>query len=190
MSTAFNEDNYLKKLDNVQPTQDNIQALSLWIIHHKNNHETITKLWLRKLKESMYLTCQSPYEKILILHLLAQIATNPKAALTLFYLANDVIQNCKRKNAKIFQDSFKYCILNGIALMRYVYARRNGLWTANVCNMRLTSTVFYVVVAATRRLGKMSNARSTCGKNAMCTTTSLSKSSLNYSIQAIVARPI
>jgi hypothetical protein len=52
MSTAFNEENYLKRLENVQPTQESIQTLSLWIIHHKNNHELITKLWLKKLKES------------------------------------------------------------------------------------------------------------------------------------------
>ncbi len=32
---------------------------------------------------------------------------NAKQRLALFYLANDVVQNCKRKNARIFQDTFK-----------------------------------------------------------------------------------
>jgi hypothetical protein len=32
---------------------------------------------------------------------------NAKQRLALFYLANDVVQNCKRKNARVFQDTFK-----------------------------------------------------------------------------------
>ena len=51
MSTLFNEDNFLKKLDNILPTQDSIQSLGLWIIHHKAHYEAITKIWLKKLKE-------------------------------------------------------------------------------------------------------------------------------------------
>lgn len=97
MSSAFNEVNFLKKLDHVTPTQDSIQSLALWIIHHKSNHEVICKLWLKRLNES------SP---------------NGKHRLALFYLANDVIQNCKRKNAKIFQDTFKKMLCEAIVLAR------------------------------------------------------------------------
>lgn len=86
MTAVFNEDSFLRKLDHVTPTQDSIQSLALWIIHHKHNHETICRLWLKKLKES---------------------SLNTKQRLALFYLANDVIQNCKRKNARIFQETFK-----------------------------------------------------------------------------------
>jgi hypothetical protein len=49
--SLFNEDNYLKKLDNVTPTQDSIQSLALWIIHHKSNHEILCKLWSKKFNE-------------------------------------------------------------------------------------------------------------------------------------------
>jgi hypothetical protein len=38
--------------------------------------------------------------------------------LSLFYLANDVIQNCKRKNAKILQDAFKPYISDGVILIQ------------------------------------------------------------------------
>ena len=44
----------LKKLDNVQPTQDSIQSLALWIIHHKANHETICRLWIKKLNDGKF----------------------------------------------------------------------------------------------------------------------------------------
>ena len=50
-SSIFNEESFLKKLDHVTPTQDSIQSLALWIIHHKNNHETICRLWLKKLND-------------------------------------------------------------------------------------------------------------------------------------------
>jgi hypothetical protein len=33
-------------------------------------------------------------------------------------LANDVIQNCRRKNAKVFQDTFKNCLVEAVTLVR------------------------------------------------------------------------
>jgi hypothetical protein len=50
-TTVFNEENFLKKLDHVTPTQDSIQCLALWIIHHKMNHEAICRLWLKKFND-------------------------------------------------------------------------------------------------------------------------------------------
>lgn len=38
--------------------------------------------------------------------------------MSLFYLANDVIQNCKRKNAKIFQEAFKQHMLDAVVLIQ------------------------------------------------------------------------
>jgi hypothetical protein len=38
--------------------------------------------------------------------------------LALFYLANDVIQNCKRKNARIFQDTFRQHLLAAIEFVK------------------------------------------------------------------------
>ena len=50
---------------------------------------------------------------------------NSKQRLALFYLANDVIQNCKRKNAKQYQDTFKECLSDAVALVRNESIKRN-----------------------------------------------------------------
>ena len=43
----------------------------------------------------------------------------------MFYLANDVIQNCKRKNAKVFQDTFKKCLVEAVSLVRNDDIKKN-----------------------------------------------------------------
>ena len=55
-TVGFNEENFLKKLDSVTPTQESIQSLALWIIHHKANHEVICRLWLKKLNECKFIS--------------------------------------------------------------------------------------------------------------------------------------
>lgn len=50
-SGVFNERNFVAKLENVIPTQESIQSLGLWIIHHKGNHEAICRIWIDKLNE-------------------------------------------------------------------------------------------------------------------------------------------
>lgn len=103
-SSSFNEENLMRKLDQCTPTQESIQTLALWIIHHKNHHELIAKLWLKKMSES---------------------STSSRQRLTLVYLANDVIQNCKRKNAKIYQDSFKTILNEAVASCRSESIKKN-----------------------------------------------------------------
>lgn len=103
-STSFNQENLMRKLDQCTPTQESIQTLALWIIHHKNHHQLITKLWLKKMTEAN---------------------TTSKQRLTLVYLANDVIQNCKRKNAKIYQDSFKSVLIDAVASCRSESIKKN-----------------------------------------------------------------
>lgn len=44
MST-FNEANFVKKLQNVTRSQDSIQTLSLWILHHRNHYKKIIAEW-------------------------------------------------------------------------------------------------------------------------------------------------
>ena len=52
MAGALNEESVEKKLKTVNNTQDSIQSLSLWIIHHKTHHERICQLWMRVLKKT------------------------------------------------------------------------------------------------------------------------------------------
>ncbi|XP_036981529.2 regulation of nuclear pre-mRNA domain-containing protein 2 isoform X5 [Artibeus jamaicensis] len=72
-----------RKFQSVTNTMESIQGLSSWCIENKKHHATIVYHWMKWLRRSAY-----PHR------------------LNLFYLANDVIQNCKRKNAIIFRESF------------------------------------------------------------------------------------
>lgn len=53
--STFNDENFIKKLDRVQPTTESIQSLALWIMHHKNNHEIICRLWFKRLSEGKFI---------------------------------------------------------------------------------------------------------------------------------------
>ncbi|XP_022110340.1 regulation of nuclear pre-mRNA domain-containing protein 2-like [Acanthaster planci] len=80
---GLNVESLKRKFQALNNTQDSIQTLSLWIIHHKNHYRQIIELWMEHLKEA-----KAPMR------------------LVLFYLANDIIQNSKRKGATVFLDSF------------------------------------------------------------------------------------
>ncbi|XP_055841982.1 regulation of nuclear pre-mRNA domain-containing protein 1B [Episyrphus balteatus] len=72
--SAFTESALLKKLQELNSSQQSIQTLSLWLIHHRKHHQAIIKTWYRELQNV-------PESK----------------KLTFMYLANDVIQNSKKK---------------------------------------------------------------------------------------------
>ncbi|XP_045136375.1 regulation of nuclear pre-mRNA domain-containing protein 1B-like isoform X2 [Portunus trituberculatus] len=71
---SFNEDSLKKKLDDLNMSQQSIQTVSLWLIHHKKHAHTVVNVWYREL-----------------------IAATDSRKLTFMYLANDVIQNSKKK---------------------------------------------------------------------------------------------
>ncbi|XP_063222834.1 mucin-2-like [Bacillus rossius redtenbacheri] len=73
--TAFNEHQFEKKLQYLKDSQESIQSLSSWCLQHRQHHKKIVSSWLRVMK------------KVKVEH-----------RLTLFYLANDVIQYSKRKS--------------------------------------------------------------------------------------------
>lgn len=39
----------VKKLSDLNPSQQSIQTLSLWLIHHRKHHSVIVKVWMREL---------------------------------------------------------------------------------------------------------------------------------------------
>jgi len=51
-SPGLNEESVEKRLMSVTNTQDSIQGLSLWIIHHKTHHVRIVELWYKVMKKS------------------------------------------------------------------------------------------------------------------------------------------
>lgn len=48
--SAFTEVAFLKKLAELNSSQQSIQTLSLWLIHHRRHHASIVKTWLRELQ--------------------------------------------------------------------------------------------------------------------------------------------
>ncbi len=48
---TINEANVERKFNGVSTTQDSIQSLALWVIHHKASHEKIVEIWFKVLKK-------------------------------------------------------------------------------------------------------------------------------------------
>lgn len=94
-SHKMSEENLEKKMLNVTNTQDSIQSLSLWLIHHKSHHKRVAEVWLKTVKKA-----------------------SPKHKLVLFNLCNDVCQNGKRKKAGVYIESFKNVLAEALAHSR------------------------------------------------------------------------
>ncbi|XP_062466106.1 regulation of nuclear pre-mRNA domain-containing protein 2 [Pezoporus occidentalis] len=84
-----------RKLQAVTNTMESIQGLSSWCLENKRHHSTIVCHWMKWLRRSAF-----PHR------------------LNLFYLANDVIQNCKRKNAIVFRDAFAEVLPEAASLVK------------------------------------------------------------------------
>ncbi|KAM8967445.1 regulation of nuclear pre-mRNA domain-containing protein 1A [Pelodytes ibericus] len=90
--SAFSEAVLEKKLSELSNSQQSVQTLSLWLIHHRKHSRVIVTVWDKELRKAK---------------------SNRK--LTFLYLANDVIQNSKRKGpeftkdfAPVIADAFKH----------------------------------------------------------------------------------
>ncbi|XP_063041257.1 regulation of nuclear pre-mRNA domain-containing protein 1A-like isoform X2 [Engraulis encrasicolus] len=79
--SVFSEAALEKKLSELSNSQQSVQTLSLWLIHHRKHSKAIVSVWYNELKK-------------------AQVPRK----LTFIYLANDVIQNSKRKGPEFTQD--------------------------------------------------------------------------------------
>ncbi|XP_062501603.1 regulation of nuclear pre-mRNA domain-containing protein 1B-like [Corticium candelabrum] len=86
-----------RKAKEVTGSQQSIQTLSVWAIHHRKHAKSIVEAWLKEL-----------------------LSSRESKKLTLIYLANDIIQNSKRKGheyssefgivmAKALENVYQYC---------------------------------------------------------------------------------
>lgn len=50
--SSFTDSALEKKLSELNGSQQSIQTLSLWLIHHRKHHKTIVQVWFRELKKS------------------------------------------------------------------------------------------------------------------------------------------
>ncbi|XP_033118572.1 regulation of nuclear pre-mRNA domain-containing protein 1B-like [Anneissia japonica] len=80
MST-FSEAALKEKLSGLSNSQQSIQTLSLWLIHHRKHARSIVKLWHAELQK-----------------------TKISRKLLFVYLANDVVQNSKRKGQEFTKE--------------------------------------------------------------------------------------
>uniref|UniRef100_A0A3B3Z8T6 Regulation of nuclear pre-mRNA domain-containing protein 2 n=1 Tax=Periophthalmus magnuspinnatus TaxID=409849 RepID=A0A3B3Z8T6_9GOBI len=78
-----------RKFQNVTNTMDSIQGLSTWCIENKKYHSVIVRQWLKHVRKA-----------------------SASHRLNLLYLANDVIQNCKRKNAIVYRTAFSEVLVD------------------------------------------------------------------------------
>ncbi|KAM9852389.1 regulation of nuclear pre-mRNA domain-containing protein 2 [Aulostomus maculatus] len=94
-STATLEASLDRRFQGISNTMEAIQGLSGWCIENKKHHGLIVRYWMKWLKKS-----------------------DNNHRLNLFYLANDVIQNCKRKNAIVFRTAFADVLPNAAQLIK------------------------------------------------------------------------
>uniref|UniRef100_A0A9J8AHU9 Regulation of nuclear pre-mRNA domain-containing protein 2 n=1 Tax=Cyprinus carpio carpio TaxID=630221 RepID=A0A9J8AHU9_CYPCA len=84
-----------RRFQGVSNTMESIQGLSSWCIENKKHHSLVVRCWMKWLKKS-----------------------DAHHRLNLFYLANDVIQNCKRKNAIIYRNTFAEVLPDAALLVK------------------------------------------------------------------------
>uniref|UniRef100_A0A4W4EN91 Regulation of nuclear pre-mRNA domain-containing protein 2 n=1 Tax=Electrophorus electricus TaxID=8005 RepID=A0A4W4EN91_ELEEL len=96
-SSAVLESTLDRRFQGVTNTTESIQGLSTWCIENKKYHSVIVRYWMKWLRKS-----------------------DASHRLNLFYLANDVIQNCKRKNAIVYRTTFTEVLPEAIKLINTV----------------------------------------------------------------------
>jgi len=72
---GFTDQALMQKFSELNNSANSIQQLSIWLIHHRKHFQTIVKTWFKEL-----------------------IRVNKDRKLTFMYLANDVVQNAKKKH--------------------------------------------------------------------------------------------
>ncbi|NP_001086593.1 regulation of nuclear pre-mRNA domain containing 1B L homeolog [Xenopus laevis] len=88
---SFTEPALEKKLSELSNSQQSVQTLSLWLIHHRKHAATIVTVWQKELRKA-----------------------KASRKLTFLYLANDVIQNSKRKGPE-FTREFEKALLDAFS---------------------------------------------------------------------------
>ncbi|XP_077382059.1 regulation of nuclear pre-mRNA domain-containing protein 2 isoform X1 [Festucalex cinctus] len=101
-SNAALEASLDRRFQGISNTMDSIQSLSGWCIENKKQSGLVVRYWMKWVKKS-----------------------DNNHRLNLFYLANDVIQNCKRKNAIVFRSAFADVLPNATLLIKDAKVRKS-----------------------------------------------------------------
>ncbi|CAL0332960.1 unnamed protein product [Lupinus luteus] len=112
MGSTFNPQILVEKLAKLNASQTSIETLSHWCIFHMNKAKQVVETWARQFH------C-SPREK----------------RLAFLYLANDILQNSRRKGSdfvgefwKVLPDALRDVIANGDEFARNAALRLIGIW--------------------------------------------------------------
>ncbi|KAE9419654.1 hypothetical protein Angca_009807 [Angiostrongylus cantonensis] len=82
--SGFSEAAMRERLSKLRPQQDCINTLSMWLMHHHRHTDEIVQIWLKEVRKE----------------------TNSSQIVNLLYIANDVIQNSRKKNPEMMAKFF------------------------------------------------------------------------------------
>ncbi|XP_046842620.1 regulation of nuclear pre-mRNA domain-containing protein 1B-like [Xenia sp. Carnegie-2017] len=88
---SFSSSALEKKLSELSSSQQSIQTLSLWLIHHRKHAKTVVDVWSKQL-----------------------LKVKPAKKMTFMYLCNDVLQNSRKKGTE-FNKEFVTALPNAIS---------------------------------------------------------------------------
>lgn len=148
---TLNEESLEKKFQAVSTSQGSIQSLSFFCLHYKNHHKKIAQIWLRCLQKS-----------------------EVSHRLTLIYLANDIVQNAKRKNTLSFIDDFRGVLKHTIPYLRDEKIRK---FVERVFNIWRDRNIFDA-----KFLSDLKSALNGSGKGATNNESSRTKTSIDTSV--------
>lgn len=122
--SSFSKEAFLEKIARLSLSQDSIETLSLWAIQHKAHAADATQAWLEALKKGKCLWCH-----VTKLPLELFYAASADKRLVLFYLANDILQNGRRRGADQFLELFQDPLRQGVTLIGCVLVlQATPLW--------------------------------------------------------------
>lgn len=84
--SAFSEAALEKKLSELSNSQQSVQTLSLWLIHHRKHSRTIVNVWSNELKKGKF--GMIPASSPLSISSLCKAQTNNAVSQWLYVLAN------------------------------------------------------------------------------------------------------
>lgn len=111
--SSFSNSHFDKKIKMLTMSQQSIQTLSLWCIHHRKHAKSIVQTWYKDLQKAKV-----------------------KKKLALMYLANDILQNSRKKGqefnkefANILPGAVNHCRENGDDKLKDALSRIFAIWT-------------------------------------------------------------
>ena len=89
-------------------SQEAVETLSMWILHHKESIDRIVSGWLKVFKRGQFeKRARKKY-----------LGSSDNHRITLFYIMNDAVQKAKAKNWDYFTTAFQPAVLSAITIAR------------------------------------------------------------------------